>query len=171
MRNTSSIRVMLLSGLSFYWGACLGVPFTSFPSHHGLTFSNQKMYLKFIIILLIARSTCFTLNLTNDQSSLYSTARHYGHHSIHHYQDCLGCYIHMGHLRSIDRFVPLNATTLMLVNAITGIIVWEDWRILENSVGYVCVFLLLALASYLLLSTTPLMTSENPQYGLRAHFR
>jgi hypothetical protein len=67
--------------------------------------------------------------------------------------------------------VPLNATTLMLVNAITGIIVWEDWRIVENSVGYVCVFLLLALASYLLLSTTPLMMSENPQYGLRAHFR
>ena len=33
------------------------------------------------------------------------------------------------------------------------------------------VFLLLALASYLLLSSAPLMTSENPEYGQRAHFR
>jgi hypothetical protein len=70
-----------------------------------------------------------------------------------------------------SKFVPINATCLMLLNAVTGIIIWEDWRVIASWVGYVCVFLLLALASFLLLSSAPLMTSENPEYGQRAHFR
>jgi hypothetical protein len=64
-----------------------------------------------------------------------------------------------------SKFVPLNATLIILVNAITGIIIWEDWRVVQSWVGYVCVFALLGLGCDLLLSV-PLLSSENPDFGV-----
>jgi hypothetical protein len=68
---------------------------------------------------------------------------------------------------SVDQsiFVPLNATVIMLVNALTGIIIWEEWHCVQSWLGYACVFTLLGLACDLLL-TVPVLNSENPQYGL-----
>ncbi|KAL3919502.1 MAG: hypothetical protein SGILL_003722 [Bacillariaceae sp.] len=62
-------------------------------------------------------------------------------------------------------FVPLNATVIMLVNALTGIIIWEEWRCVQSWLGYACVFALLGLACDLLLSV-PVLNSENPEFGL-----
>lgn len=62
------------------------------------------------------------------------------------------------------RFVPLNATTIIIVNALTGIIIWEDWRVVSSWYGYICIFVLLGLGCDLLLSV-PLLTAENPEFG------
>mmetsp|Transcript_20702 Transcript_20702/g.33331 ORF Transcript_20702/g.33331 Transcript_20702/m.33331 type:complete len:501 (+) Transcript_20702:273-1775(+) len=64
-----------------------------------------------------------------------------------------------------SRFVPLNATLIMLVNALTGIIIWQEWNCVQSWLGYLCVFALLGLACDLLLSV-PLLNSENPKFGL-----
>jgi hypothetical protein len=59
----------------------------------------------------------------------------------------------------------LNATTIIIVNAITGVIIWEDWRVVTSWYGYVCVFVLLGLGCDLLLSV-PLLNNENPELGV-----
>jgi hypothetical protein len=61
-------------------------------------------------------------------------------------------------------FVPLNAITVVIANAVTGIIIWEDWRVVQSWYGYFCVFVLLGLGCDLLLSV-PLLNSENPEFG------
>jgi len=68
------------------------------------------------------------------------------------------------------RFVPLNAIVIILMNSITGIIIWEDWRVVQSWLGYMCVFTLLGLGCDLLLST-PQLNNENPMFGLRATLR
>jgi len=55
----------------------------------------------------------------------------------------------------------------MLVNAMTGILVWQDWRVIDSWTGYICVFLLLALGCDLLLSSALLMTNDNPEFGAK----
>ena len=66
-----------------------------------------------------------------------------------------------------SKFVPLNATAIILVNAITGVIIWQDWRVISSWTGYICVFLLLALGCDLLLSSSNLLTNENAEYGVK----
>ena len=63
------------------------------------------------------------------------------------------------------RFVPINVTTIILTNAVTGVIIWEDWRVVASWYGYCCVFALLALGCDLLLSV-PLLNGDNPQFGV-----
>jgi len=128
-----------------------------------------------ILILIIARSTCFTLNLTASRAFILEPdlALIIASVAVKIISGAIYTWAIVVQSTQVvqSKFVPLNAVSLMLVNAITGIVIWEDWRVVESWVGYVCVFLLLALASFLLLSSTPLMTSENPEYGQKAHFR
>lgn len=64
------------------------------------------------------------------------------------------------------RFVPLNATTIIVVNAITGVVIWEDWKVVSSWFGYSCIFVLLGLGCDLLLSV-PLLNSDNPEFGAK----
>ena len=57
------------------------------------------------------------------------------------------------------RFVPLNTTTIILVNAATGCLIWEDWKVIQSWHGYACVFVLLGLGCDLLL-TVPLLHAD-----------
>jgi len=68
---------------------------------------------------------------------------------------------------SQGKFVPLSVGTKIAVNAITGIIVWEDWRVVTSWIGYVCVFLYLMLGNYLLCDVD-LFGTQNSQYGTAA---
>ena len=53
------------------------------------------------------------------------------------------------------------------MNSITGIVIWEDWRVIQSWPGYICVFVLLGLGCDLLLSE-PQLNNDNPDFGLRA---
>lgn len=69
---------------------------------------------------------------------------------------------------SQGKFVPLSVGTKIAVNAITGIIIWEDWRAVTSWVGYVCVFLFLMLGNYLLMENVDLFGVTNQEYGTAA---
>ena len=179
IQEGQNAQYLLSKGYAIVWclillAGMLGSSIYVFSLTPWTRISNQKMYMKFII-LLVARSTCFTLNLTASRVFILQPGITLIILSIIVKIVTGAVYTWAICVQATEvvqtKFVPLNATTLMLVNGVTGIVVWQDWKVVESWLGYVCVFLLLALASYLLLSATPLLTSENPEYGQRAHFR
>jgi hypothetical protein len=60
-------------------------------------------------------------------------------------------------------FVPVNAATTILVNAITGMLIWEDWKVVQSWAGYICVFLLMGLGCTLLLGDLSLLQETAPE--------
>lgn len=48
------------------------------------------------------------------------------------------------------QFVPVLVAGNILINAFTGIIIWEDWRVVVSWVGYIAVFFQLGFGCYLL---------------------
>jgi hypothetical protein len=47
-------------------------------------------------------------------------------------------------------FTPASSVALVVVNFITGIIIWEDWQVMDTWVGYICACLLMCCGVYLL---------------------
>lgn len=47
-------------------------------------------------------------------------------------------------------FTPLSSVALIITNMITGIIVWEDWRVINMWTAYICACLLMCCGVYLL---------------------
>lgn len=47
-------------------------------------------------------------------------------------------------------FVPLQSITTLVVNMITGLIVWQDWRTIVSATSYVAVYFLMFLGTYIL---------------------
>jgi hypothetical protein len=47
-------------------------------------------------------------------------------------------------------FTPLSSVALIITNMLTGIIVWEDWRIINTWIAYICACLLMSCGVYLL---------------------
>lgn len=68
---------------------------------------------------------------------------------------------------SQGKFVPLSVGAKISINAITGIIIWEDWKVVSSWIGYVCVFLYLMLGNYLLCDVD-LFGVQNASYGTAA---
>lgn len=123
---------------------------------------------KQIIVLLIVRSSSYALNLTVSRGLLLNCTPFI-------LLACIVIKVVSGAIYTYaivvqsttvtqSKFVPLNATSIILTNAITGICIWQDWKVISSWVGYICVFLLLALGCDLLLSSN-LLTNENPDYG------
>ncbi|KAL3941486.1 MAG: hypothetical protein SGBAC_004174, partial [Bacillariaceae sp.] len=75
---------------------------------------------------------------------------------------CTYCIVVQSYSVEQARYVPLNATMVILVNALTGILVWEDQP--QSWYGYFCVFWLLGIGCDVLLSV-PLLTPENLEFG------
>ena len=119
-------------------------------------------------ILLIARASSITVNLTVSRSFILSPPHAVFVLFIIFKIVSGGIYTSAIVVQStaVDqaRFVPLNTTTIIVVNAITGIIIWEDWKVMQSWYGYACVFCLLGLGIDLLLSV-PLLTEDNPMFG------
>lgn len=47
-------------------------------------------------------------------------------------------------------FTPLSSVALIVVNAFTGIIIWEDWKVIDTWMGYFCACMLMCCGVYLL---------------------
>jgi len=119
-------------------------------------------------ILLTARAAAISVNLTVSRSFVLSPSHFMlvcflilkvGSGAVYTYAIIVQA-------AAVDqaRFVPLNTTTIILINALTGILIWEDWRVIQSWYGYACVFLLLGLGCDLLL-TVPLLNADNPIFG------
>mmetsp|Transcript_38258 Transcript_38258/g.92284 ORF Transcript_38258/g.92284 Transcript_38258/m.92284 type:complete len:290 (-) Transcript_38258:4020-4889(-) len=123
-----------------------------------------------IVILLLARSSSYTLNLTVSRAFLLNPNFFIlvTFVVIKVVSGAIYTYAIVVQSTTVtqSKFVPLNATTIILVNALTGIVIWQDWRVIISWTGYICVFLLLALGCDLLLSAN-ILTNENPDYGLK----
>ncbi len=132
-----------------------------------LDISKYKMNVR-VVVLLIARASSISVNLTvsrafilglNDTVMLTFIIIKLLSGSIYTY----GIVVQSFTVEQAT-FVPLNATTIILVNALTGIIIWEDWRVVSSWYGYICIFVLLGLGCDLLLSV-PLLNAENPVFA------
>lgn len=62
-------------------------------------------------------------------------------------------------------YVPLMVSSTLIVNALTGIIIWEDWKVVNSWTGYVSVFLLFLIGNDLV-SDVNLLGIENRKYGM-----
>jgi hypothetical protein len=120
------------------------------------------------VILLIARGASLSVNLTVSRSFILGL-----NHPvlvlfivIKLLSGIVYTYAVIVQSRVVEQatFVPLNAITVVIANAVTGIIIWEDWRVIQSWYGYFCVFVLLGLGCDLLLSV-PLLNSDNPEFG------
>mmetsp|Transcript_1007 Transcript_1007/g.1409 ORF Transcript_1007/g.1409 Transcript_1007/m.1409 type:complete len:564 (+) Transcript_1007:132-1823(+) len=122
-----------------------------------------------IAVLLIARSTSFTVNLS--YSKVFTLDPPLAGMIISAVLKVLSGAIMTGAIvmqsTSVEQntFVPLNATCIIAVNAITGILLWEDWRVVKNWLGYATVFVQLVIGNYLLLGEIDLFGPQNKRYG------
>jgi hypothetical protein len=125
-----------------------------------------------IAILLVARATSFSINLTVSKMLVLDIDLT-GFIIAMVLKVLSGATMTFGIIvQSVSvpqsTFVPLNASFTILINAFTGIIVWEDWKVVDGVqwLGYACVFLQFALGNYLLLGDDiQFLDSENSTYG------
>ncbi len=47
-------------------------------------------------------------------------------------------------------FTPLCSVALIIVNMVTGILIWEDWKVIDTWTGYLCACTIMCLGVYLL---------------------
>ena len=128
--------------------------------------NQQRQYVRFAI-LLIARGTAFSLNLTTGKALVLSQSKSWLITNIVIKILSGAIYTKAIVVQSTavsqKTFVPINAVFIILVNALTGIIVWEDWRVVSSWLGYTCVFLLMALGCSLLLGDLGLIQESAPE--------
>ncbi|KAG7363322.1 protein kinase domain containing protein [Nitzschia inconspicua] len=129
-------------------------------------FDERNLTFKFAV-LLIARGSSFALNLTSSKAFLVEMTPAW-------YIVCVIIKVVSGAIYTMSivvqstavqqrTFVPVNAATTILLNAVTGMLVWNDWKNVQSWVGYVCVFLLLILGCALLLGDLSLLQEAAPE--------
>jgi len=122
-------------------------------------------------VLLVARSTAFTVNLTVSKLMVANPTFIYLIVSIVLKVLSGGVMTFAIVVQSTavqqSKFVPINASCIMIVNALTGIVIWEDWRVVQSWLGYVGVFVLMVLGNFLLLGNGPSFEADNEKYGRR----
>jgi hypothetical protein len=118
-------------------------------------------------VLLVARATAFSLNLTSSKAFLIET-------TPAGYAVSVVVKIVSGAIYTVAiivqstaveqrSFVPLNAAGTIVFNAVTGMLLWEDWKVVQSWPGYSCVFLLLGLGCTLLLGDLSLLQESAPE--------
>lgn len=64
-------------------------------------------------------------------------------------------------------FTPLSAVALIIVNAITGVLIWEDWKVVTAWSAYVCALVLMCCGVYLIaeVDLMDILTLSSPRGG------
>lgn len=135
---------------------------------------KQSAFIKYAV-LLTARATAFALNLSTGKALVMPTSKLWL--SINIVIKIVSGMIYTGAIvvqstAVMQRvFVPVNAAAIVLINGLTGIIIWEDWRVVQSWIGYACVFLLLALGCGLLLGDLGLLHESSPETFMGARVK
>ena len=120
-------------------------------------------------ILLIARASAISVNLTVSKAFVLSPSKLMlaWFVALKLISGCIYTYAIVVQATAVDqaRFVPLNTICIILVNALTGILIWQDGNVVQSWYGYACVFVLLGLGCDLLLTGVPLLNPDNPLFG------
>ena len=157
---------LILRPHSLIWSGVLlsGMMFTSYF----VLIADMMKYTQWtrINILLLSRATAFALNLTAGRAMILKADRTWIIITTVIKIVSGGIYTKAIVVQStaVDQntFVPLNAAAIIVTNAITGVIIWEDWRVVRDWTGYACVFLLLIMGCNLLLGDLKLLNEMNP---------
>jgi hypothetical protein len=64
-------------------------------------------------------------------------------------------------------FVPVISCGTQLVNAATGLILWEDWKVVQSVTGYSLVMVQIIVGVYLISSLDFFENTADPYYGMR----
>jgi len=64
-------------------------------------------------------------------------------------------------------FVPVISSTTQIVNAATGLILWEDWLVVQSWAGYAVVMMQIIVGVYLISSLDFFENTADPHYGMR----
>ena len=64
-------------------------------------------------------------------------------------------------------FVPIISCLTQLVNAATGLILWEDWRVVQSWVGYAAITVQIVVGVYLISSLDFFENTADPYYGMK----
>ena len=129
-----------------------------------------------MLLLLIVRATAFTVNLTvskvfvlNVSTSLLAASV-----LLKVISGAIITYALVIQSTAVSQaiFAPLNASALIFVNAVTGMLIWQDYLVVSSWVGYGCVFVQLVLGNYLLLGDEiDLLSPENRRFGRQEMLR
>ena len=181
IQNNQNIIELMTSWYSYTWNAmlllamiCTGMILLVRTLSNNRFFPLHSMKSRYIV-LLIARSTSFAVNLS--YSKVFALNPNYQWLIASIVLKLVSGGIMTGSIViqstsvSQNTFVPLNATLLILVNAITGIIVWEDNKVITSNLGYGTVFVQLIVGNYLLLGEIDLFGPQNLKYGTRHVFK
>lgn len=129
-----------------------------------------------MLLLLIVRATAFTLNLTvskvfvlNVSTALLATSV-----LLKVISGAIITYALVIQSTAVSQaiYAPLNASALIFVNAVTGMLIWQDYLVVSSWVGYGCVFVQLVLGNYLLLGDEiDLLSPDNRRFGRQEMLR
>jgi len=132
-----------------------------------LAVTNIQKQWKRSAILLTARATAFSLMLTTGRALILKAPTSWIIGSTFLKVIAGGIYTRAIVIQStaVEQavFVPLNTVISLFVNAMTGIIVWEDYLVVGSWTGYVCVYLLFILGICLLLQDLALLEDVDPK--------
>jgi len=140
-----------------------------------LDITNLKQSYR-MVLLLIVRATAFTVNLTVSKVFVLNVSTALLTVSILLKVTSGGIITYALVLQSTNVsqaiFAPLNASALIFVNAVTGMLIWQDYLVVSSWVGYGCVFVQLVLGNYLLLGEEiDLLSPENRRFGRQEMLR
>ena len=129
-----------------------------------------------MLLLLIVRATAFTVNLTVSKVFVLnvSTALLAASVLLKVISGAIITYALVIQSTAVPQaiFAPLNASALIFVNAVTGMLIWQDYLVVSSWVGYGCVFVQLVLGNYLLLGDEiDLLSPENRRFGRQEMLR
>lgn len=63
-------------------------------------------------------------------------------------------------------FVPASACGIQFLNSITGLVIWQDWRVIQSCPGYSIVMIQILLGVYLISSVEQFSNSADTDYAL-----
>jgi len=139
VQEDQDIKELLIVPSAFAWFLLLLVGMTISTIFVARSVSEKYGENKQTIILLVARSTAYTLNLTVSRAFLLNPTYFIlvTFVVIKVVSGMVYTYAIVVQSTTVtqSKFVPLNATTIILVNAITGVIIWQDWRVVSIAYG------------------------------------
>ena len=154
VQEEQNVQDLLQTWYSYVWNIVLIAAMGVTAILLILKVMNNNIPLMMYATLLTARATSFTINLsyskvfTLDPSTrglVFSVVLKIVSGAV-----MTGAIVVQSTTVQQNKFVPLNATCIIAVNALTGIIIWEDWRVVESWLGYATVFVQLIIGNYLL---------------------
>jgi hypothetical protein len=161
--TSSELWTMVLTGLTVFTGF-ICVKFFIVQTDVGVVNNRFKFQ-----IILTAR-ICSTVLATSLSKLLVSTTGSGFVVTLFGYTACSIVIATVAFLQATDvdqnLFFPASACGIQVVNAVTGLILWQDWRVIQSWAGYSIVMALIVFGVYHISSLENFSQSADSDYSL-----